>query len=62
MKRRNFLKGAGALMVGGVLPISLVEVAFGKEQAGELSPSPISRIPISSRSRAMSSCATSTVA
>jgi 3',5'-cyclic-AMP phosphodiesterase len=30
MNRRNFLKGAGALVAGGVLPISLVEVAFGK--------------------------------
>jgi len=32
MKRRNFLKGAGLLMAGGTLPVSLVEVAFGKEK------------------------------
>ncbi len=32
MKRRNFLKGAGALIAGGVLPVSLVEVAFGKSK------------------------------
>lgn len=30
MDRRSFLKGAGALALGGLLPLNLVEVAFGK--------------------------------
>lgn len=33
MNRRNFLKGAGALVAGGVLPISLIEVAHGKRES-----------------------------
>ena len=32
MKRRNFIKSASALLVAGVLPVSLVEVAFGKSK------------------------------
>ena len=32
MNRRNFIKGAGALIAGGTLPISLIEVAFGKSR------------------------------
>ena len=32
MKRRNFIKSAAALVAGGALPISLVEVAFGKSK------------------------------
>ena len=32
MKRRDFLKSSGALLAGGLLPISLVEVAFGKSK------------------------------
>ena len=30
LTRRNFIKGAGALLAGGALPISLVELAFAK--------------------------------
>ena len=30
MDRRKFLKGAGAVVAGGVLPVSLIEVALGK--------------------------------
>ena len=32
MKRRHFLKNASAILAGGLLPISLVEVAFGKSK------------------------------
>lgn len=32
MNRRNFIKGAGAALVRGVLPVSLIEVAFAKPQ------------------------------
>lgn len=32
MQRRQFFQNAGALLAGGVLPISLIEVAFGKNQ------------------------------
>lgn len=33
LKRRNFLKTSGAIMAAGALPISLVEIAFGKTAA-----------------------------
>jgi 3',5'-cyclic AMP phosphodiesterase CpdA len=35
MNRREVLKGAGALMVAGALPVSLVKVAFGAKEPAE---------------------------
>lgn len=37
MKRREFLQKASALLVGGVLPVSLIEVAFGKTSKKDFS-------------------------
>ncbi|MCL5979402.1 MAG: metallophosphoesterase [Gammaproteobacteria bacterium] len=31
MDRRSFLKGAGTLALGGLIPLNLIEVAFGKD-------------------------------
>ena len=35
LNRREFLKGTGALVVAGALPVSLVKVAFGTESTKE---------------------------
>ena len=35
LNRREFLKGTGALVVAGALPVSLVKVAFGAGSANE---------------------------
>jgi len=51
--RRDFLKRGGALLAASSLPLSLVEVAFGKSARKTL-PSPISLTPTSPRSRVIS--------
>ena len=33
MNRRNFLKGAGAAVAGGLVPMSLIELSFGQDAA-----------------------------
>jgi Icc protein len=35
MNRRNFLRAGGALLAAGTLPLSLIEIAFGKSSAPE---------------------------
>ena len=51
MNRRRFLKKSGALLAAGTLPLSVVELAFGKNDPNTRSASHLSQTRTSRKSR-----------